>query len=46
MIFTLVSTAQEWMHSKYEEAMKDKEEKEARKIKELEEAERKRWVVM
>ncbi|ENN71583.1 RWD domain-containing protein 1 [Dendroctonus ponderosae] len=43
MIFTLVSTAQEWLHSKYEADKKNKEEREARKIQELEEAERKRF---
>lgn len=42
MVFTLVSSAQEWLHMKYETAQKEKEEKEARKLKEEEEAERKR----
>lgn len=43
MVFTLVSSAQEWLHTKYEEEMKAKEEQEAMRIKEVEEAERKRF---
>ncbi|XP_066257658.1 RWD domain-containing protein 1 [Euwallacea similis] len=43
MIFTLVSSAQEWLHNKYEEEKNAKEECEAQKLRELEEAERKRF---
>lgn len=43
MVFTLVSSAQEWLHTKYEEEMKAKEEQEALRLKEQEEAERKRF---
>ncbi|XP_060519455.1 RWD domain-containing protein 1 [Cylas formicarius] len=43
MVFTLVSSAQERLNVKYDEIKKDREEKEARKIKEEEEAERKRF---
>lgn len=43
MVFTLVSSAQEWLHTKYEEEMRAKEEQEALRLKEQEEAERKRF---
>ncbi|CAG9767992.1 unnamed protein product [Ceutorhynchus assimilis] len=43
MVFTLVSAAQEWLHTKYENAKTAKEEREAKALKELEEAERKRF---
>lgn len=43
MVFTLVSSAQEWLHVKYEETKLEKEKNEARKLKELEEAELKKF---
>lgn len=43
MVFTLVSSAQEWLHTKYEEEKKMKEEREEKQLRELEEAERKRF---
>ncbi|XP_030751024.1 RWD domain-containing protein 1 [Sitophilus oryzae] len=43
MVFTLVSSAQEWLHSKYDNAKREKEENEARKLREEEEAERQRF---
>jgi len=43
MVFTLVSSAQEWLHEKYEDERRIKEEREAQQSKELEEAERKRF---
>ncbi|KAJ8927911.1 hypothetical protein NQ314_019541 [Rhamnusium bicolor] len=43
MVFTIVSSAQEWLNVKWEETKKDKEERAARKLKEEEEAELKRF---
>nr|XP_023024266.1 RWD domain-containing protein 1 [Leptinotarsa decemlineata] len=43
MVFTLVSSAQEWLNVKYEETKREKEERAARKLLEDEEAERKRF---
>ncbi|KAL1501352.1 hypothetical protein ABEB36_006686 [Hypothenemus hampei] len=43
MIFTLVSSAQEWLHTKYEKDKKAKEEREEQLLKEQEEAERQRF---
>nr|CAI5828196.1 unnamed protein product [Callosobruchus analis] len=43
MVFTLVSTAQEWLNEKWEAMKKDKDEMAARKLKEEEEAEMKRF---
>ncbi|XP_063906894.1 RWD domain-containing protein 1 [Zophobas morio] len=43
MIFTLVSSAQEWLNVRFEEVKKTRDEETARKLKEEEEAERKRF---
>lgn len=43
MVFTIVSSAQEWLNQKYETVKKEQEESAAKKIKEEEEAERKRF---
>lgn len=43
MVFTLVSSAQEWLNVKWEDIKKVKEERTARKLREEEEAERKRF---
>ncbi|CAH1179084.1 unnamed protein product [Phaedon cochleariae] len=43
MIFTIVSSAQEWLNVKYEDTKKDKDERAARKLLEEEEAERQRF---
>ncbi|XP_045460262.1 RWD domain-containing protein 1 [Harmonia axyridis] len=43
MIFTLVSTAQEWLSLKWENVKKEREEIIAKKVREEEEAERKRF---
>ncbi|XP_063218345.1 RWD domain-containing protein 1 [Bacillus rossius redtenbacheri] len=43
MIFTLVSSAQEWLNTKWDEIKKQKEEAATKKAKEVEEAERKRF---
>ncbi|KAG5900464.1 hypothetical protein JTB14_010879 [Gonioctena quinquepunctata] len=43
MVFTLVSSAQEWLNVKYEETKREKEDKAAQKLQEAEEAERKRF---
>ncbi|KAJ8870452.1 hypothetical protein PR048_029474 [Dryococelus australis] len=43
MVFTLVSSAQEWLSTKWDEIKKEREETATRKAKEVEEAERKRF---
>lgn len=43
MIFTIVSAAQEWLNLRWEEIHKEQEEATAKKLKEEEEAERKRF---
>lgn len=43
MIFTLVSSAQEWLSTKSDQIKQDTEEAEERRIKEEEEAEQKRF---
>lgn len=43
MVFTLVSSAQEWLNVKFEDLKKNKEERAALKLKEEEEAELKRF---
>lgn len=43
MIFTLVSSAQEWLNTKWDEVKKMREENERRREQEIEEAERKRF---
>jgi len=43
MIFTLVSTAQEWLNTKLDEIEKNREEEAERKLREKEEAERQRF---
>lgn len=40
MVFTLVSTAQEWLNEKWDEIKKQKDEEVSKKLKEEEEAER------
>lgn len=40
MVFTLVSSAQEWLNEKWDEIKKQKDEEVSRKLKEEEEAER------
>lgn len=40
MIFTLVSSAQEWLNTKWDEVKKMREENERRREQEIEEAER------
>lgn len=39
MIFSLVSSAQEWLNVKWDEFKKEEENREQKKLKELEEAE-------
>lgn len=43
MIFSLVSSAQEWLNVKWDDHTKEIENRELKKLKELEEAERKRF---
>ncbi|CAH1106507.1 unnamed protein product [Psylliodes chrysocephalus] len=43
MVFTIVSSAQEWLNVKWEEIKKENEERIAKKLKEEEEAEQKRF---
>lgn len=43
MVFTIVSSAQEWLNIKYEDLMQVREERAAQKLKEEEEAELKRF---
>lgn len=40
MIFSLVSSAQEWLNIKWDEFKKEEENREQKKLKEIEEAER------
>lgn len=40
MVFSLVSSAQEWLNVKWDEYTKEKESREQAKLKEIEEAER------